>query len=237
MTGADVVLLNEADHPATLDQLARELGMQSIWAHGSGTKHIALLSRLPILNWRIYNRRPITQALLEAELQIGKQTVRIYGVHLLPYFMLLQYELARWRTVSAILQVIKRNRSTPHLVMGDFNAVLRGERADLSIFPPRIHRRLRLQFNHTFHFALTPLVRARYTDAFRALHPNESGMTWMTTHASARLDYIFADPSFAARLRFCECVTAAPAVRASDHFPLVARFDLQDAPNDAMREI
>ncbi len=237
----DVVLLNEADDPAVVDALASRLGCRHVWARGSGDKHIALLTRLPILRWRIYNRRPVTQALLAVTLELtedgGPETedkppsvsrlpsaVTIYGVHLLPYFMLLPYEWARWRTVRAVLSVIGREPAHPHLILGDFNAVRRGEVGDVSVFPPARRRQLRLQFNRQPRFALAPLVRAGYADCFRSLHPREPGLTWMPCAPSARLDYIFADPAMAARLRSCDVYTAPPTGEASDHFPLVADF-------------
>src|SRR5664279_1232821 len=50
-----VVLVNEADDEATVEKLAHALDMQYVWARGSGTKHIAFLSKLPIVEWKIYN--------------------------------------------------------------------------------------------------------------------------------------------------------------------------------------
>ncbi len=222
-----IVLLNEADDEATVRTLAQALDMTWIWAHGSGTKHIALLSHLPVVSWKIYNRRPITQALLEVELEIHPNlSLRIYGVHLLPYSMFLPFEIARWRTMVAALRVIQPHLRVPHLVLGDFNTVASGESLDLSIFPTRIQQLMRLQANRIAHFALRPLAAAKYTDVFRAVHPHESGRTWMPTHLAARFDYIFADPQMAACVQDCRLVTADPAGQASDHFPLVAEFDL-----------
>lgn len=219
-----LALLNEADDKATIEKLAHDLGMECIWARGSGTKHIALLSRLPIVRWQIYNRRPITQALLEAEIEIGERApLKVYGVHLLPYFMFLPYELARWRTVTAILSVTKQ-AAGPHLLMGDFNAVAPGDSADLTIFPQHTRRRMLWQANRMLHVALRQIQQAGYTDCFRSLHPNERGWTWMPNLPSARLDYVYADAGMAARLRSCEMVTTEAAERASDHFPLLATF-------------
>lgn len=226
-TASHLVLLNEADDESAVTALAGALGMDYRWARGSGSKHIAFLSHLPIAWWQVYNRRPITQALLEVELETSRgASLRIYGVHLLPYFMLLPYELARWRSISAILRVTRMHRNEPHLLLGDFNAVARGDGADLSIFPPRIRRLMRFQANRMMHLALRPLTRSGYADTFRTLHPHERGWTWMPQHPAARLDYIFADASMAARLRACDIVTAPPASLASDHFPVLAQFEI-----------
>ena len=45
----DVLLLNEADDEAVVMDLATRLRIHRCWARGSGDKHIALLSRLPIV--------------------------------------------------------------------------------------------------------------------------------------------------------------------------------------------
>jgi exodeoxyribonuclease III len=226
-TGADLVLLNEADDPDIVGEIGRRLELEHIWARGSGAKHTALMSRRPIRQWRVYNRRPITQSLLQAQIAAWPDTaLNIYGVHLLPYFMLWPYELARWRTVRSIVQLTRVHRNEPHLLLGDFNAVLPSEQADLGAFSTRIRRLASWQGNRFLRLALRPILHAGYVDAFRSLHPHEAGLTWMPQHPTARLDYIFADRKMAACLRACRVVTAFPAEHASDHYPLLAEFDL-----------
>lgn len=227
----DVLLLNEADDHAVVADLACRLSYRHLWARGSGDKHIALLTRLPIVDWRVYNRRPFTQAILSARLTFqspGQHSsgaeVQLFGVHLLPYFMLLPYEFARWRTVRALLGLSARETKGPHLLFGDFNAASAGEPADTRVVSKAVQARLRLQGNIQPRFALRQVPRAGYTDCFRHLHPDDPGLTWMPWAPSARLDYIFADSHMVQRLRACDVLTAAPAERASDHFPLLAEF-------------
>jgi exodeoxyribonuclease III len=227
----DVLLLNEADDEAVVADLADRLSYRHLWARGSGDKHIALLTRLPVVDWRVYNRRPLTQAILSATLSVQStdqpstsSEVQLFGVHLLPYFMLLPYEFARWRTVRALLRLTAREAKAPHLLFGDFNAAFAGERADTRVFSKSRQAQLWLQGSFLPPFALGQTLRAGYTDCFRHLHPDDPGLTWMPWALSARLDYIFADARMAQRLRACEVVTAAPAGRASDHFPLLAEF-------------
>lgn len=234
----DVALLNEADDERVVQWLAGRLAYQPLWARGSGDRHIALLSRLPVVEWRVYNKRPFTQAVLAVTLRVKTEdgrrgaegehgaSVQLFGVHLMSYFMLLPYEFARWRTVRALLYIAQQEARGPHLLLGDFNAVMPGERADTKSFSANIQRQLQLQLRHQPRFALSPIVRAGYVDCFRHLHPHEAGWTWMPAAPSARLDYIFADPQLAQHLRACEVVTTPPAARASDHFPLVADFAL-----------
>lgn len=224
---ADVILLNEADDANIVATLAHALGMNHIWARGSGDKHIALLARGEIRDWQIHNQRPITQALLEARVVLPSSvSIKLYGVHLLPYFMLLPYEVARWRTVNAILHVIRSRPREPHILLGDFNAITRGEAYALDLFPARVRRRMWWQAQRAFFFALAPIRRAGYIDSYRAIHPHAPGQTWTPDHPSARLDYIFLDPEFAQNLVACNVFTSAPARLASDHYPLVAKFKI-----------
>lgn len=227
----DVLLLNEADDEEVVADLARRLSYRHLWARGSGDKHIALLTMLPVVDWRVYNRRPFTQAILAATLSLQSPgqpstgaVVQLFGVHLLPYFMLLPYEFARWRTVRALLGLCAREAEIPQLLFGDFNAASAGEHADTRVFSKAMQARLRLQGNFQPRFALRQILMAGYTDCFRQLHPQNPGQTWMPWAPCARLDYIFADPHMAQRLRACDVLTAAPAGQASDHFPLLAEF-------------
>src|ERR1700716_3075619 len=66
----DVLLLNEADDEAVVAGLASRLGYHHLWARGSGDKHIALLTRFPVVTWRVLIRRPFTQAILAATLSV-----------------------------------------------------------------------------------------------------------------------------------------------------------------------
>jgi exonuclease III len=53
------------------------------------------------------------------------------------------------------------------------------------------------------------------------------GFTWHTGNRTTRYDYILADPQLAPRLRACRVLDDLPAAEAaSDHYPLVADFDL-----------
>jgi exonuclease III len=74
--------------------------------------------------------------------------------------------------------------------------------------------------------AIQTLYDRGYTDCFRTLHPGDDGFTLPTHEPQVRLDYMFADSRLAPSLKKCVVVRSDVAVSASDHYPLVATFDL-----------
>jgi endonuclease/exonuclease/phosphatase family metal-dependent hydrolase len=79
--------------------------------------------------------------------------------------------------------------------------------------------------------AVRSMLRAGYTDCLRNLHPRASSFTCPSYRPAVRIDYIFASRGLAPRLTRCEVVgrsgdLAQVARRASDHFPVLAEFQL-----------
>lgn len=228
---ADVIALTEADDPLVVAQLADRLGLHHVWARGSGDRHIATLARFPIIKWKIYNKPPLTQAVLETKIKLPtplrrSSDVTFYNVHCLPY-LLLPFEVRRWQAMGKLLEVIRTRAPGPHLLLGDLNAIGPGDRVLQRNNPPRMRRVMALQFNLIFRLAIPRLLKAGYRDCFRHLHPGEDGFTWMPGNRTTRYDYILADEAFAVALRACRVVDDIEAINvASDHFPLLAEFDL-----------
>jgi exonuclease III len=221
---ADVIGLTEADDHEVVQILAARLGLNHIWGHGSGKRHIALLTRFPIQEWHIYNKPPLSQAALEARLLLPTGPIAIYNVHFLP-FLLLPFEIRRWQAVGKLLEIIREKPPTPHLIIGDLNAIGPGDRVLQHKNPARMRRVMLLQLRLIFRLAIPRLLRAGYIDCFRHLHPHTDGFTWWTINPTTRYDYIFADRHMLPRLQACRVVTDHPAIRhASDHFPLLAEF-------------
>lgn len=221
---ADVVGLTEADDEGVVATLADCLQMHHLWARGSGDRHIALLSRYPVSAWQIYNEPPLTQAVLQARIDAPGGAFTIFNVHFLPY-LLLPYELHRWRAVGALLRLIRQNPPGPHLILGDLNAIGSGDRVLHRQNPARMRRVMAWQLFIVFRLAILRLLRAGYTDCFRHLHPTEDGFTWHTGNRTTRYDYILADGMFAAALQSCRVVDDVARVEtASDHYPVLAEF-------------
>jgi exonuclease III len=225
---ADIIGLTEADDAQVVATLADHLGYHHVWAEGSGDRHIATLSRYPILDWCIYNRPPLTQAVLQTTVELPDGRLTLYNVHLLPY-LLLPFELHRWRAIAALIKLISQQRPGSHLIIGDLNAIGPGDRVLQHLNPPRMRQAMRWQLGFIFKLALPRLLRAGYKDCFRYLHPYEDGFTWYTRgHRTTRYDYILADEAMSDRLRACRVVDEIEAIhQASDHFPLLAEFEMK----------
>jgi exonuclease III len=222
---ADVISLTEADDRRVISSLAERLGMYHIWTEGSGARHIATLSRWPILEWQIYKTPPLTQAVLETRLDLPGNPITIYNVHLLPY-LLLPFEIRRWQAAGKLLAVIGVRQPGAHLIMGDLNSIAPGDRVLQGNNPPRMRRVMTLQLRVIFRLAVPRLLKAGYTDCFRHLHPQADGFTWYPGNPTTRYDYILADVVLAPKLQACRVVDDVEAVNVASHFPLLAEFNV-----------
>jgi len=227
---ADVIALTEANDETAIKQLAARLKSNFVWERGSGDRHVATLSRYPIIESRIHRAPPLTQAALETVLQLPSERIRIFNVHLLPY-LLLPFEIRRWQAVGKLLEIIRRREVLPTLIVGDLNAIAPKDRVLQHLNPPRLRRVMALQINLVFHFAISRLHKAGYADCYRRLH-DDDGFTWMIGNRTTRYDYVMADNTLVARLRSCCVMDDVEAINtASDHLPLMAEFDVMPPEN------
>ena len=222
----DVLVLQEIYDNGLVETLADGLAMQHFVARGNSTRHMALLSRLPIRSATAYHPYPpIQHVALEAELEHPQFGVLwVFGVHLLPMLSLTREVWRTWE-ISAVLRRIGGRRRGPCLVVGDFNTVARDDPVEADP-APSLRRRLRwLQSRRAFRIAAGRMQTAGFSDCCRRLHPRQPGYTFPTPNPGVRLDYIFASAPLAARLQSCDVVTEPAAVQqASDHYPVVADF-------------
>jgi endonuclease/exonuclease/phosphatase family metal-dependent hydrolase len=134
----DIVGLVEANNPETVVELAQRLGMHYRMS-GSYTSYcrgqIALLSRLPIIETQAhYLSNKYIKTLLEVciEEEDGHE-LTVFVTHLTSAFN--QYrggDLQRRREVRDILPIMAAKKGTPHLLMGDFNAIAPGDQLQAS---------------------------------------------------------------------------------------------------------
>jgi exodeoxyribonuclease III len=218
---ADALILTEASNSDVVTKLADKLGMQPVIAHGRKTS-LALLSRLPIEASNVFDvtGRP----LLEASLGVSPQmTIVLYGLHL-PAHYLKRVELQRVQDLRTYFEFIRSRSSSPHVLLGDFNAIAPGDNLVRETLPLKVRLMLWWERGRLYHEAIDSVLTAGYTDCFRTLHPNDTGFTLPAYDPHVRLDYIVANAEMREYLTTCAVHQTPMSLLASDHLPLVAEF-------------
>lgn len=225
---SDVVALNEVFHPLippnasrpALELLAEALEMTIAFgaaltpsdAFGSIPSYgNALLTRFPLLAHASHHLTAIEgheqRGLLEARvlLEDRRTGLSIYITHLDHLS-----EVVRSEQLTALLQWTVRDRSRPHLLVGDFNALSpEALRPDLA---PEVDS------------AVVARLQRRYHDA--ALLTEGAHPTFPANGPSVRIDYIWVSAPLVPALRWCRPWQTDDTPIASDHLPLLAEFDL-----------
>src|SRR2546421_2722767 len=135
----DVVGLVEATNPRVVETLAKRLGMQyriSAPGQNSADWQVAVLSRLPIIHTEVHICPGIlTKPLLEVCVEEAEGSrLTIFVTHLTASFTYGRAgESIRRDEVREILRIMASKQGTPHLLMGDFNALAPGDRLKASI--------------------------------------------------------------------------------------------------------
>ena len=222
---ADVIRAHDADAVAVQEAtresahaLAEALAMELVFGDGNSIfdLHVAWLSRLPILAARNHRLPVLSKTLLQID---------VGGVALLTTHLSSRHEehlFPRQREVAAILDVLEI--ATPaHLVVGDFNALRRGDAVGA---PPAGVEPRGEAIPGAPRVVLDPLAEAGYVDCYRAVHAGRPGWTYPARAPWLRLDYAFASPDLAARVVACDVIETGLARVASDHLPLVV--DVRD---------
>jgi endonuclease/exonuclease/phosphatase family metal-dependent hydrolase len=135
----DVVGLVEATNPRVVETLAKRLGMQyriSAPGQNSADWQVAVLSRRPLIHTEVH-RCPgiLTKPLLEVCVEEAEGSrLTIFVTHLTASFTYGRAgESIRRDEVREILRIMAPLQGTPHLLMGDFNALAPGDRLKGSI--------------------------------------------------------------------------------------------------------
>jgi exodeoxyribonuclease-3 len=221
----DAVALIEAPGARGLNRLAGELGMQSALAEAASGFHVAWLSRLPMERAESHQYMNGDQPMLEIQVAVDGQAVRLFAVHLRAGRSERQ-ERRRTQAVCAILDRLPRVSGEPHLLVGDFNALHSLDRSGAHSRVRGLMRGL-VGADRIRRHAIQQLLEAGYTDGYRALHPSVQsapGFTYPVPHPWLRFDYIFASAQLARRLIACEAIEGGRTAAASDHYPVVAEF-------------
>jgi exodeoxyribonuclease-3 len=226
----DVLLMQElkgTEFPALVFQA---LGYESVAVTQKGYNGVAVLSRYPMETIR--TTLPGDEADSHARyLEMTIEGIRVVNIYLpngnpigtekfvykLAWMDRLINELSAWR-----------EQGLPVLVGGDFNVI-----------PEDIDCHKPASWIHDALFQPEPRARYRalldlgYTDAFRSLHPNESGQFtfWdyfrqaFEHNRGIRIDHFLLSPSLAGRLRSCEIDRGPRAQpKPSDHTPIIVEL-------------
>jgi exodeoxyribonuclease-3 len=217
----DVVILQEATKPAVVERLAQGTGMQTF---GSRPRQsLGFLSRVPIAHYEWHRPRMSRHAFLEIVPEGDR--VRFFGVHLSAVHAAWT-EHRRVRELRALLKSIERHQSGFHVLAGDFNTLAPGELLDIRQLPQRLRALVWLSGGRIRWQTIRIVLDAGYVDVFRALHPEDPGLSFPTWNPHVRLDYIFV-PRNVSRVSACRMVDHPDTKAASDHFPLLAEFSFE----------
>jgi endonuclease/exonuclease/phosphatase family metal-dependent hydrolase len=183
--------------------------MELVYGEANSPYAVAWLSALPVQATTNHRLAILEKTLLKVDLG----GVGLFATHLRAGRTERDADL-RTEEVKAILETIG---DAECLLVGDLNAVNPDD--EVGVPPPE----QRLEF-----VAREPIRRfleAGFVDCFRRHHPAERGWTYLTWQPWARLDFVLARGELAGRVSSCHVVTGDDALRASDHFPVVADFD------------
>ena len=241
---ADIVGLNEVFHPLTppgetrpaLDLLAEALGMERAFGVALTPQFAfaplasygnALLTRYPVLAHAGHHLTPIAgheqRGLLEMRVLLadGRTPFSVYVTHLDH-----RSETVRVQQLSAVFSWTARDRSRPHLLMGDFNALAPGDYAERpsaleavaanEIFAHMVRDDMQV---------VQRLLRRGYVDAQTISADGVPAPTFPAADPQTRIDYIWASAPLAPALRWCRRWSTDETAVASDHLPVLAEID------------
>jgi exodeoxyribonuclease-3 len=222
----DLVVLQEASAPASVEKIARLAGMEQ-WASRRG-ESLGFIARRTVTKYDWYKPRVSRHAFLEV-VPFGWE-LPVVGVHLSAVHAAWT-ERRRAYELRALLHSIKAHEHGLHVLTGDFNTLAPGELLDVRRLPHRLRALVWLSGGRVRWRTIQMVLDAGYTDVFRTLHPNDPGYSFPTRDPHVRLDFVFTPSRYCCRITRCEVATIPEAVAASDHFPLVAdvRMDVLSA--------
>ncbi len=255
-SGADIVGLNEVFHPRSvegsqglpaLEALAQKLGFHYVFGPCMGWPATdtlpessygnALLSRWPIIASAAHHLTPIEgleqRGLLEGRVLLPDgRTFTLYVTHL-------DYSSEENRLVQlrAVRSWTVRDRSRPHVVMGDFNAVHPWEYegreealVTLAAQPKVAHMAAGVTglgldtSNGKGPQVIAQMEKAGYVDTFT--HFGTPGQTsFPISPEPMRIDYIFASQPLVPHIKSCRILSEMAKYDASDHLPVLAEIE------------
>lgn len=224
----DIAILQEVIQEDFIQNLARALNMNSFFGSGNNKRHVALLSRLPIVSCNSYHPfPPIWRNVIEAEIEYQpNKRLQLFGIHPVANLSVI-CEFWRWWEAKWITERIKLHATASCLVAGDFNAIAPNDCIVIKPMPLWLKLTILMQGNRAYHFSIRQYLLAGLTDCFRTTHPDNTGFTLPPPNPNSRLDYILVNEALKSRLMDCWVVREPSALlKASDHYPVVAEFQV-----------
>lgn len=219
----DMVVFQEATDTRVIERVAEETGL-TVWA-ARPSHSIAFISRRPVAHHEWHYPRGARHSFLEIVLEGSR--ARIFGLHLKARFSKWS-ERRRAFEIRALLDGISRHQAGFHILVGDFNTLAPGELLDVRRMPRWIRALVWISGRDIQRETIQIMLDARYMDGYRLLHPKDKGYTFPVWDPHLRLDYIFLPDAFAERLISCEVINHDAARLASDHFPLLSQFEIDE---------
>ncbi|MGC4897343.1 endonuclease/exonuclease/phosphatase family protein [Micromonospora sp. DT31] len=213
----------------TLDGVAERVGMVAHLARSCVGQPVAVLVRPPL---RVLSAgrvcRPLHHAAALVRVATGAGPLTVFSTHLYPYSGGRRRLEAGWLAAA-----VRRAGGELALLAGDLNTLEPAvdHTARLAGLGAR-RRHLRRDGRTVDTRAVARLLDAGLVDLWRRGGGGEAaGLTVPTRHGGAefagmRLDYLFATPALAGRVRAVRVVRGGDADTASDHYPVLAELDL-----------
>lgn len=219
----DLVVFQEAIHPAVIEKLSTELNMPH-WA-ARKNHSIGFISREKVSYYEWHYPAGAKHSFLEV-IPFDSET-RIFGLHLSARFSKWD-ERKRAREIRALLEGIKRHQSGFHVLVGDFNTLAPGEDLEVHRMPAWIRALIWISGRKLQRETIQLMLDQGYIDGYRNLHPDVKGYTFPSWDRRVRLDYVFVPKVFSDRLVSCDVITEPEELikTASDHCPLIAELDV-----------
>lgn len=232
----DVLGVTEAngfDEPKRLKEVEKAFGMKATLGTARSGFHVAIFTKP---EWKVESSGPeyypFFHAALWAKLKADKDRYFTAVVaHLNPFSP--DERLAEVRALCRHAAPGERA-----VLMGDFNCMAPGDTIDQSVLelPRNILARFIKEAGDPVVFDRREVALAEwagFVDVYRKMHPKKPGWTLMTTRFGAalrarmRIDYLFATQRFSQRAVKAEVIETDESRRASDHYPLMATFNME----------
>ena len=236
LSGADVVVVEEATDEGLFQKLADRVGMDRFLAQSPREKEgaVGVMSRLKIVegvNHGALDGRLTRSAVhVIVEVRSRESGVRsllpIVGVHLHARETI-EDEAVRMTELPGVFGIGELFRGRAHVICGDFNSYHPQQVVEMGKLREKTRKRIEGQGGVVPRDVVRAVLERGYVDA-HALHhpPAEFGTSFTTAHPGARVDYVFVTADLSGRVKGCEVFKPEMARFASDHFPVVCELDV-----------